>query len=296
MGKTQGIDGELAELLLKLEKIQNKVGGGKPVRAEVEARGGAGKDAFLDLKEAMMDKLRLVRKWMAEALKNPAEPARDQISRESNIKKAQRELQEDWNRLDELLRKDAKSRRSKLTKEDVELRTQIVALLRTEMDNVRDAQRGGKPGAERTLPGNLGGYAAYLEPMATSELFVTIDHPREEQELVSEDQQQRMMLLRERDQDFDKTIGQIGEGVDVLLDIAKMQKESVGKQNVMIEDLGTRIDNVHDHLTNINAKMKSSLDDVSSGSDKICVNLMCLLFLIGLCVILYQLMVVSKAK
>ena len=59
----------------------------------------------------------------------------------------------------------------------------------------------------------------------------------------------------------------------------------------MLEDLAARMDNVHDHVTNVNMKMKTTLDEVGRSSDKLCVDVMCLLFLIGMIVVMYQLMV-----
>ena len=72
------------------------------------------------------------------------------------------------------------------------------------------------------------------------------DRPSE-QEKISDGQQQRLQQLKERDRGFDDQIGAIGEGIDALADIAQRQNEEVKKQNAMLEDLQSRMDNVHDH-------------------------------------------------
>ena len=68
------------------------------------------------------------------------------------------------------------------------------------------------------------------------------------------------------------------------------QNEEVKKQNAMLEDLQSRMDTVQDHITNVNSKMKETLAEVGRGSDKLCVDVMCLLFLIGMIIVLYQLL------
>ena len=125
------------------------------------------------------------------------------------------------------------------------------------------------------------------------DLFATrpADAPPVEQEAITADQRAQLQLIKERDRGFDETIGQIGAGVDALNEIAQAQNEEVKKQNVMLEDLAQRMDTVHDHISNVNLKMKSTLDEVGRSSDKLCVDVMCLLFLIGLIVIMYQLFV-----
>ena len=51
-----------------------------------------------------------------------------------------------------------------------------------------------------------------------------------------------------------------------------------------------RVCNVQEHVSQVNSKMKDTLDVVGRSSDKLCVDVMCLLFLIGLCIIAYQLL------
>ena len=112
-----------------------------------------------------------------------------------------------------------------------------------------------------------------------------------EQEAITEEQQLQLQAIKDRDRNFDDQILEIGRGVDALADIADAQNEAVKKQNAMLEDLAARMDNVHDHVTNVNMKMKTTLDEVGRSSDKLCVDVMCLLFLIGMIVVMYQLLV-----
>ena len=116
---------------------------------------------------------------------------------------------------------------------------------------------------------------------------VVKDEPRES---ISDAQQQRMQQLQERDRQFDDQISTIGRGVEELGVLASRQAEEVTKQGIMLEDLNERVENVQEHVATVNSKMKDTLDVVGRSSDKLCVDVMCLLFLIGLCIIAYQLL------
>ncbi len=66
-----------------------------------------------------------------------------------------------------------------------------------------------------------------------------------------------------------------------------MQQEEVKKQNVMLNNMGQKIEKVYDHIENVNAKMKETLNEVRA-ADKICVDIMCIVLMVGLGAVLYQ--------
>lgn len=299
-----GMDKDLDELLEKLKGIQVKVGGKASQQSkEAEARGGRGADRFLDLKESMMESLKEIRQWTGDAAANPTANPKEQIALDSKIKKSLRSLNEDWHDLDGLVQAELRKRKSKFDASELSMREEIVLRLLREIDDVKAAHRAGyadKGGSRAPVDR---GYVAKDD----CELFQkrspetagsgggasqSASHPKE-QEAITEDQQMRLQQLKERDHNFDDQIGTIGKGIDALADIANAQNEEVKKQNVMLEDLAARMDNVHDHITNVNLKMKSTLDEVGRSSDKLCVDVMCLLFLIGMIVVLYQLLTSS---
>lgn len=67
----------------------------------------------------------------------------------------------------------------------------------------------------------------------------------------------------------DIEIENIGKGVDDLHELAKMANEEVKLQSKMLDTLEAKIDDVHDHVTNVNAKLKTTLEEARK-SDKIC--------------------------
>ena len=47
----------------------------------------------------------------------------------------------------------------------------------------------------------------------------------------------------------------------------------------MLNEVGSKIDNAHEHMVNVNAKMKDTLNEVGRSSDKLCVDIMCIVFM-----------------
>ena len=72
----------------------------------------------------------------------------------------------------------------------------------------------------------------------------------------------------------DIEIENIGKGVDDLHELAKIANEEVKLQTKMLETLEAKIDDVHDHVTNVNSKLKTTLDEARK-SDKICMVSIC---------------------
>jgi hypothetical protein len=105
---------------------------------------------------------------------------------------------------------------------------------------------------------------------------------------MSASQASRVQALKERDAKFDEQISEIGRGVLDLQDYAVAQNEEVKRQNLMLSSLEGKIDNVHDHVTNVNTKMKSTLDEVGRRGDKFCVDIICIVLAIGFAAVIYS--------
>ena len=80
---------------------------------------------------------------------------------------------------------------------------------------------------------------------------------------------------------------EIGEGLKDLSEIARMQNEEVQRQNAMLESVGNKISDANEHITNVNQRMKDTLAEVR-GADKICVDILCIVMIIGLSAVLYK--------
>jgi t-SNARE complex subunit (syntaxin) len=101
-------------------------------------------------------------------------------------------------------------------------------------------------------------------------------------------QQLALQQIRDRDAEFDQDLDEIGEGIQDLHELALRQGEEVKRQNQMLNEVGSKIDNAHEHMVNVNAKMKDTLNEVGRSSDKLCVDIMCIVLGIGLAAVIYK--------
>jgi t-SNARE complex subunit (syntaxin) len=102
------------------------------------------------------------------------------------------------------------------------------------------------------------------------------------------DQQQQMLELEERDADFDLQLDEIGEGIQDLAEIAAAQGEEVNLQSQMLDKVDKKIDNNLQRMEKVNGRMKETLDEVSRSSDKLMVDIMCIVLMIGFGAVIYN--------
>ena len=105
---------------------------------------------------------------------------------------------------------------------------------------------------------------------------------------LTDGQQQQLLQIEERDADFDRQLDEIGEGIQDLAEIAQMQGEEVAHQTQMLEKLHTKMDAANERLTGVNTKMKDTLEEVGRSSDKLCVDIMCIVLMIGFGAVIYN--------
>ena len=80
----------------------------------------------------------------------------------------------------------------------------------------------------------------------------------------------------------------------LLGEIARTANEEVKLQNKMLDTLEEKVDDVHEHLTNVNIKLKNTLDEARK-SDKICCDILFLLLLVGMIVVVVEVSNQKKA-
>jgi hypothetical protein len=316
-------DKELLELLTKLYDIQETIGAkpkssleDKRSRAESTATMGRGKKAkmtgskFIELKSNVVDRLKNIHRLLEEEQartrtgvsvvigNNPKEI----IARQAQLREEIRQAGDEWQELDTIYKNEARKRKSKFTREELDVQQTLVQRLYAEVEKVKELSsknyaRGGGAGTREDLAMqlntqalniyDLSGNGAEGESWTGNDEFGGGDGGGGGVEL-THGQHQQLQLIDSRDQDFDKQLDEIGEGIQDLSEIAQVQNEEVRRQNVMLENVGNKIDNAHDHINNINKKMKETLDEVR-GADKICVDIMCIVLMVGMGAVLYQL-------
>ena len=320
-------DKELLSLLTKLYTIQEQVGA-KPKssdqdkfnRATSTATMGRGKQAkkagsrFLQLKSSIVERLKSIHAMLEEeqararggagftiaGSNNPKEI----IARQARIREEIRQAGDDWTELDGIYKAEARKRKSKFSREELDVQQTLVQRLYAELEKVKELSSKNYANKNGEGNGTINGRDDMALALNTQNLNV-IDLGGSlggngflgggggggggggDIELTHQ-QSLQIQQIESRDQEFDKQLEEIGEGIQDLSEIAQMQNEEVRRQNIMLENVGNRIDGAQEHITNINTKMKETLNEVR-GADKICVDIMCIVMMVGLGAVLYQL-------
>ena len=102
-----------------------------------------------------------------------------------------------------------------------------------------------------------------------------------EQELITGEQEQRLQQIEMRNMQQDQIIAQIGDGVDRLNQMALAMGDEVAAQAGQIKALEADVDVVVEHVGNINAKMKETLQQIRD-SDRFCMDVLCMLLFLGM--------------
>ena len=103
---------------------------------------------------------------------------------------------------------------------------------------------------------------------------------------------QRFAQIKMRDEEIDKGLTEVGEGVEVLKQMALEMNDAADVTGVMLDEVENRVDDNLGRVNNLNKRLKSTLESVNSGNrfitgEKDLIVLLLLLKLIdslGLCV------------
>lgn len=299
---------ELTELLTKLYSIQEDIGAKpkttddeKKQKAENVATMGSTKKAqkkgsrFLDLKSTILDRLKTIHRLMKETKEKEeagmgGDNAKDIIKMQAEIREHIRQSGDEWNEMDEIYKKEARKKKSKFSTEELEVQSELVRRLNAEIEKVKELQmRGYARGRESGKAVSLNTKALYAdsgagrgsgkkEPWSGTGGGVAL----------SSGQRSQIQQLEERDVDFDRQLDEIGEGIQDLSEIAQMQGEEVKRQSAMLDQVNSKMDAVNDRMLGVNAKMKDTLEEVGRSSDKMCVDIMCIVLAIGFGAVIYN--------
>ena len=152
---------ELTELLTKLYTIQEDIGA-KPKTSENEKRAkaenvatmGKGKKAekkgskFLVLKSTILDRLKDIHRLLRETRELESagyggDNAKDIIKMQAEVREQIRQSTDEWRELESIYKKEARKKKSKFSPEELEIQSELVRRLYTEIEKVKDAQMKG---------------------------------------------------------------------------------------------------------------------------------------------------------
>jgi SYP7 family syntaxin len=223
-------------------------------------------------------------------------------------------LNEDWKELESMHRMEARKKRTKFSPEVMKLRKNMVEQLQLEISSIRDVQRSGyvkgyesqqrfvnmedseifkSPSKSSTKDGKDGKGKSLADDLdARSSQSGTV---KARNNNLTNDQKQQLQLIRDRDQKIDDEIVLVGKGVDELHILARHQNEEIKLQNTILDKLSTKMDSVNENVLTVNDRLKKTLEETRKG-DKICCDIFCILFLVGMIIVLVKVSDDNKKK
>lgn len=161
MGKTTKTDDDLTALLAKLYTIQEDIGAvpksteeQKIQKAENIAKMGTGKKAekqgskFLELKSKIVDRLKQTHQLLKDCkeLENSGyggDNAKEIIKMQAETRENIRQATDEWRALEKIYKKEARKKKSKFTTEELEVQSELVKRLYSEIEKVKEIQTKG---------------------------------------------------------------------------------------------------------------------------------------------------------
>lgn len=251
---------------------------------------------FLELKSSIVDRLKTVHGLLEEQSNSNSINPKEAIAMQAEIREHIRQATDEWGELSGLYKNEARKKKSKFTAEELEVQQALVMQLQQEIEKVKDAQMAGYArGGDTDTAVQLN--MAVLAELDAKDIFANDDSTNGNGKTwtggtsgtaMTGTQQVQLQQIKDRDAEFDQELDEIGEGIQDLHELAKMQGEEVMRQNVMLDQVESKIDKAHEHMENVNAKMKDTLNEVGRSSDKLCVDIMCVLLAVGFGAVFYN--------
>lgn len=281
---------------------------------------------FLELKTTIVDRLKTIHHLLKETKEKEAagyggDNAKEIIKMQAEIREQIRQAGDEWKQIDEIYKKEARKKKSKFTPEELEIQSELVRRLHAEIEKVKEAQmRGYAKGREPGMAVSLNAKALYSDSGTFVKPMVSISSFQTKQQLththtkslfnvgavggkgsksaswagtgggvaMTDNQRQQILQLEERDADFDRQLDEIGEGIQDLAEIAQLQGEEVQRQSQMLDNVNSKMDKVNERMLSVNAKMKETLDELGRSKDKLCVDIMCIVLMVGFVAVIYK--------
>ncbi|RQM24242.1 hypothetical protein B5M09_001778 [Aphanomyces astaci] len=301
---------ELDGLLDILAKINVEMGG----EETREKKGMKKGDRFGELRVKISERLHALKINLNDisqpvSTKKPMHP-REKIQQQQAIRNDLQGLEEDLEELRSVYDAEAKKKKSKLTKEELQIRKDFVDQYTSELEFVkeqasnaylkaspagRSPQGGAAHGFDRAA---LFGTSTAVSPSAGQSTFAAGFNGNGKtngwtvgsgggsgggggdvhQEEITTEHRDVMLQIEQKDQHL---LGQLARGLN----------EELVKQNIMLEGLEERIDNTSNNVENLNAKMKKTLTEMGRSGDKCMMDFICLVILLGILAVVYNMFV-----
>lgn len=248
MSSLHGLD----ELVKRVERIQYECGSADRDR---KSKDDLQKDEFLRLKQGMYSALYAVLEAIRErqALQRKHGNCIEAIQKRAFIDDKLKQLDGDLRRMQEVYRLQSQ-KKHKFTDEELESRFQDVQVLKKKLEEAKATYRNQGTVTDdelKTITEMRRGLG--LNPQTGVPLDLEAgDSGREP----TEEEKAAMGKWQQRDQDFDRQLEVIGDGVDRLGQIAERIGQTAQKQNVMLSEVHKKMDKNNTSVQQLNQKIK----------------------------------------
>ncbi len=294
---------ELEDLLQRLKAIDKEM-----PQEDKKAAGAAGAgegDRFLAAKSEFLAGMSQVKEALREMRSGKgATRTRDQIANAQNTRARLKELSKLMAEMEQLYAKEARKKRSKLGREELETRSLFLQQFKGDLELLKRlstksfAVGGGGGGAGDDLEtGALGaGAVTGTTSFGAASFFKAMPQAAgagqgaggggggaggfKEVEL-TDMQQQSLEQIQMRDQEFDTILDQIGKAVELAGEKAKAINDETQLQNAMLDKLEENIEEVKAKMNTVNVSMKKNLEEKGMGAERFCINCICCVILLG---------------
>ncbi|GLE06206.1 hypothetical protein PINS_up015448 [Pythium insidiosum] len=311
---------ELDGLMAKLTKINQEMGG-----EEGKNKKKDGGDRFHELKTQVGERLHRLKFNLQdpEAKVNRNKHPREAIRRQQEIREDIRIVTQDINELRQSVENELKKKKSKFSPEELQIRKEIVTQYSSELVLIKDLAATAFRSPTGASFAAEGGTTVGLGKFEEGKFFAAKPKAGQftfgggaggggggaggggeggeggacgpgQQEEITDEQRSCMAQIKDNDQRFDQMIDQIGDGVQVLGQLARGLHEELQQQSIMIDGLEERIDTTQAHVESVNRKMKKTLEKVGRSADKCMMDMICLILLLGIATVVYNMFIKKK--
>uniref|UniRef100_A0A7S2R7A7 t-SNARE coiled-coil homology domain-containing protein n=1 Tax=Mucochytrium quahogii TaxID=96639 RepID=A0A7S2R7A7_9STRA len=253
-------------------------------------------DRFLQAKAEFLAGMTVTKDLIAEMRHTKNMHTRDQVAKAHDIRSKLKEQSKLFHEMEVLYSKESRKNKSKLGPEELELRAEFLRQFKNDLEMLKKLSNRAHDGESRVVEGFGSGGG---EQTGSSGLFDTASFfnslpsagqqksdgssPADQRSVeLTGVQQQGLDQIRERDQEFDEILEQIGQAVELAGEKAKVMNDEANLQSVMLDKLEEDIDKTKHKMISLNVAMKKNLEDKGMGMERFCINLMCFILFLGI--------------
>jgi len=267
--------GAMNQLVAKLEALAEETGDEK--KGPNKQSGG---DEFKRIHGGIAVQCRDIRKALKERdelMQKGGSGSKQTVQISNRIRQQIKVVREDANKLHALQRKEA-AKRGKGNAQQVEARGEQVDLVFRHIEECEalDKRRYASKNSEARVELFSGGKTGTLVSTVGA-----VSRVPEGTELPPLEVQDGLRQLQIKDQRIDEELEQVAAGVADLRSVALDIRDEVKVQNAMVDEITHKVDKAHRQLTNVNKKMKKTLEQTRS-ADRFILDFILLVVLLGI--------------